>query len=123
VVLPKHAVADALAAHALALPEAWQDHPWEGDRVAKVRKKIFAFLAHDDSGRLGVKLPQSGGFALTLACATPMAYGLGRHGWVTLQLSDPSVPEVGVLRDWITESYRAVAPKTVVKQLDDPAGV
>ena len=37
--VPEHRLADALAAHALALPEAWPDSPWEGDRVAKVGKK------------------------------------------------------------------------------------
>ena len=111
-------VADKLAAHALGLPDTWQDFPWEGDRVAKVGKKIFAFLATDDRGSLGVKLPQSAGFALSLDCAKPMAYGLGRHGWVTLQLRDPSVPDLDVLRDWVTESYRAIAPKKLVKRLD-----
>ncbi|PZR83331.1 MAG: dGTPase [Candidatus Aeolococcus gillhamiae] len=111
-------VADTLAAHALGLPDAWQDFPWEGDRVAKVRKKIFAFLTSDDTGSLGVKLPESGGFALSLSCAKPMAYGLGRHSWVTLQLGDPSAPDVEVLREWVTESYRAVAPKTLIKRLD-----
>jgi predicted DNA-binding protein (MmcQ/YjbR family) len=111
-------LAEAVAAHALGLPDAWQDHPWEGDRVAKVGKKIFAFLASDDRGSLGVKLPHSGGFALSLACATPMAYGLGRHGWVTVQLHGRDLPAEAVLRDWVTESYRAVAPKTLVKRLD-----
>jgi predicted DNA-binding protein (MmcQ/YjbR family) len=47
-----------------------------------------------------------------------MAYGLGRHGWVTVLLSDPTVPQLDILCDWITESYRAVAPKTLVKRLD-----
>jgi predicted DNA-binding protein (MmcQ/YjbR family) len=117
--VPKHRLADALAAHALALPEAWPDSPWEGDRVAKVGKKIFAFLTADDAGSLGVKLPGAGGFALSLPCATPMAYGLGRHGWITVRLDDPGVPEEGVLRDWITESYRAVAPKKLVNLLDE----
>jgi predicted DNA-binding protein (MmcQ/YjbR family) len=110
--------ADTVAAHALALPGAWQDFPWEGDRVAKVGKKIFAFLPSDDDGRLGVKLPHSGGFALSLACATPMPYGLGRHGWVTVLLSASDTPAVGVLCDWAVESYRALAPKTLVTQLD-----
>jgi predicted DNA-binding protein (MmcQ/YjbR family) len=113
-----HAAADAVADHALSLPQACQDFPWEGDRVAKVGKKIFAFLASDDDGSLGVKLPVSGGFALTLPCAKPMAYGLGKHGWITLRLADPSAPDVALLRDWVTESYRAVATKTLVKGLD-----
>jgi predicted DNA-binding protein (MmcQ/YjbR family) len=110
--------AAALRAHALALPEAWPDSPWEGDSVAKVGRKIFAFLPSDPRASLGVKLPASGGFALSLACVTPMAYGLGRHGWVTLQLGDPSAPDVEVLCEWITESYRAVATTTLVRRLD-----
>jgi predicted DNA-binding protein (MmcQ/YjbR family) len=113
-----HAVADALAEHALSLPQAWQDFPWDGDRVAKVGKKIFVFLATEDDGRLGVKLLLSGGFALSLPCVEPMAYGLGKHGWITLHLADPSSPGVAMLRDWVTESYRAVATKTLVKSLD-----
>jgi predicted DNA-binding protein (MmcQ/YjbR family) len=115
--VPKPTLADQLARHALSLPEAWEDHPWENDRVAKVRKKIFAFLAGADTETLSLKLPASGIFALSLPCATPTSYGLGRHGWVTLRLDDPSTPAVDLLRDWIDESYRAVAPKTLVRLL------
>lgn len=110
-------IADQLAHHALAKPEAWEDHPWEGDRVAKVRKKIFAFLPSDDAGSMGVKILHSGAYALTLACATPMAYGLGKHGWVTISLDDPSRPGVDLLRDWIDESYAALAPKTLARRV------
>lgn len=113
----RHRTADATARRALALPGAWEDHPWEGDRVAKVGKKIFAFLSHDDAGSIGVKLPRSGGFALTLPCATPMGYGLGRHGWVTLRLDDPSLPDLDLLGEWIEESYGAVAPKRLTDRL------
>jgi predicted DNA-binding protein (MmcQ/YjbR family) len=115
--VPKPSIADATARHALGLPETWEDHPWEGDRVAKVGKKIFAFLAGDDGGTLGVKLPHSAGYALSLPCATPMGYGLGRHGWITLTLDHPSTPDVALLRDWIEESYRAVAPKRLSRGL------
>ena len=110
-------LAAQLTRHALAKPEAWEDHPWEGDRVAKVRKKIFTFLPSDDAGSLGVKIPHSGAYALTRACATPMAYGLGKHGWVTIRLDDPSLPGVGLLRDWIDESYAALAPKTLARRV------
>jgi predicted DNA-binding protein (MmcQ/YjbR family) len=99
------------------MPEAWEDHPWEGDRVAKVRKKIFVFLPSDDAGSLGVKIPRSGGYALTLACATPMAYGLGKHGWVTVSLAAASRPDAGLLRDWIEESYTTIAPRTLARRL------
>lgn len=36
-------------AYCLAKPGAWQDEPWEGDIVAKVGDKIFAFLGNGDS--------------------------------------------------------------------------
>ena len=114
-------VADDLRAHALALPEAWADSPWEGDNVAKVRRRIFAFLPTDDHGSLGVKLPTSAGFALTLGAVTPMAYGLGRHGWVTIALGSPTTPDGVLLRDWISESYRAIAPRRLAALLS-PAG-
>jgi predicted DNA-binding protein (MmcQ/YjbR family) len=111
-------ISDRLTRHALAKPEAWQDQPWEEDRVAKVRKKIFVFLPSDDAGSLGVKLPHSGGYALTLACTTPMAYGLGKHGWMTVQLADKSCPAAPLLCDWIDESYAAIAPVTLVRLLE-----
>jgi len=114
-------ISDELARHSLAKPEAWEDRPWEGDRVAKVRKKIFVFLPSDDSGSVGVKLPHSAAYAVTLSCATPMAYGLGKHGWVTIDLADKSRPSDELLRDWIDESYAAIAPVTLVRRAEaDP---
>jgi predicted DNA-binding protein (MmcQ/YjbR family) len=38
-----------LRAHALKHPEAWEDEPWPGDHVAKVGKKIFAFLGGEET--------------------------------------------------------------------------
>jgi predicted DNA-binding protein (MmcQ/YjbR family) len=35
--------------HCLAKPGAWLDQPWEGDHVAKVGDKIFAFLGGSDA--------------------------------------------------------------------------
>jgi len=105
-----------LVVFALSLPEAWKDEPWEEDTVVKVRKKIFVFFGSErNPTQLGVKLPHSAAYALTLACATPMAYGLGRSGWVTVQLRSRDAPDDHLLRDWIVESYRAVAPKTLAR--------
>ena len=47
-----------LLAFALALPEAWEDHPW-GESVAKVGKKVFVFFGMpdaDEGPRFTVKL-------------------------------------------------------------------
>ncbi len=104
--------APRLLAAALALPGAWQDSPWN-HTVAKVGKKIFAFIG-DDS--LGVKLVYSHAFALSLPGAEPMRYGLGKAGWVTLPLDAKSPPNE-LLVEWIVESYTLIAPKKLVKQL------
>ena len=39
--------------YCLAKPGAWQDEPWEGDVVAKVGNKIFAFLGNETA--IGLK--------------------------------------------------------------------
>ena len=41
---------EEVLAYCLAKPGAWQDEPWEGDVVAKVGPKIFAFLGSDSVG-------------------------------------------------------------------------
>lgn len=112
--------ADCLA-RALALPEAHEDFPW-GERVVKVRGRIFLFLGLVDRHlRLSVKLPASHPMALLLDGCIPTAYGLGRHGWVTAQLgADGSGPDPDLLPGWIAESYCAVAPKRLARALSPP---
>jgi predicted DNA-binding protein (MmcQ/YjbR family) len=103
---------------ALSLPEAVEDHPW-GDDVAKVRGKIFVFLggAASPRPRMTVKLAESNSHALAIEGAEPTGYGLGKSGWVTVPLEAPGVTP-DLLRDWIEESYRIVAPQLLVAQLD-----
>ncbi len=100
-----------LLEHALGLPEAYEDHPW-GENVAKVGKKIFAFFGGPDGTSVTLKLVESHPFALAVPGAAPTGYGLGKAGWVTIPLA--SAPPAGVLRDWIDESYRLVAPKKLL---------
>ena len=110
-----------LRTFSLAYPETREDFPWEEDRVIKVRSKIFVFLG--DSS-IGVKLTHSNQAALGLPFVRPMAYGLGRSGWVTIDLGRARKPPVDLLEAWIDESYRAVAPKRLVEALgraDRPA--
>ena len=106
-----------LLAYCLGKPGAWQDEPWEDDVVVKVRGKIFVFLGPDGSRRISVKLAESHAHAVAIEGAQPTGYGLGRSGWVTVPLRAPGL-SLGVLRDWVEESYRIVAPKRLVAELD-----
>jgi predicted DNA-binding protein (MmcQ/YjbR family) len=112
--------AEALRAYALGFPEAREDFPW-GERVVKVKDKVFVFLGRDEED-LGVtvKLPSSGLIALGLPFASPTGYGLGKSGWVTARFTAKDKPPLDMLRKWIEESYRAVAPKNLVASLDAP---
>jgi predicted DNA-binding protein (MmcQ/YjbR family) len=102
-----------LMAFALRYREAVLDHPW-GEDVVKVRGKIFGFfgVAAPELG-IGVKLPESGAFALSQPFVKPSGHGLGRAGWVSAQFGAKEPAPLDVLRDWIDESYRAVAPRTL----------
>lgn len=107
-----------LRAHALGLPEAWEDHPW-GESVAKVGKKVFVFFGMVDASaelRFTVKLRDSLDEALLMPWVTPAGYGLDRGGWVTADVPDDAPLEM--LLGWIEESYRAVAPRRLVAELD-----
>ena len=102
---------------ALSLPGAFEDHPWN-ETVAKVggSGKVFVFLGGPEgTGAITVKLDESHGHALSLDGARPTGYGLGKAGWVTIPLAGGTFE---VLRDFVEESYRIVAPRRLVAALD-----
>ena len=110
------AAREKVLAFALSLPETVEEHPW-GEDVVKVRGKIFVFVGASGSRRISVKLAESHAHALAIDGAEPTGYGLGKAGWVTVPVRGPGV-SLGVLRDWVEESYRIVAPKRLVAELD-----
>jgi predicted DNA-binding protein (MmcQ/YjbR family) len=95
------------------LPGTREDFPWN-ELVIKVGAKVFVFLGGDEPA-ITVKLVESHGHALSIEGARPTGYGLAKSGWVTVPVSD--VP-VDTLREWVEESYRIVAPKRLVAELD-----
>ena len=108
----------ALRDYSLAKPGAWEDQPWEGDTVAKVGEKIFAFLG---SETIGLKCGPNRDVADEWLSrfpedATAMAY-IGRFGWNSLRI-DGAIPE-DELREAIDASYEAVVGKLPRK--DRPA--
>jgi predicted DNA-binding protein (MmcQ/YjbR family) len=76
---------EQLSAYCLAKPGAWEDQPWEGDTVAKVHQKIFAFLGENSVGvKAGSSREEADEWLLRYPDdASVMAY-IGRSGWNTL---------------------------------------
>ncbi|MEU9891781.1 MmcQ/YjbR family DNA-binding protein [Sphaerisporangium sp. NPDC051011] len=116
---------ERLREFALGFPAAHEEFPW-GESVVKVNKKIFVFLGLEEptekwGPKLSVKLGESNGHALSVPGAAPTSHGLGRSGWVTVPFTD-DMPDFDVLCDWVEESYRIVAPKRLVAELDAPEG-
>ncbi|MFF7945370.1 MmcQ/YjbR family DNA-binding protein [Streptomyces griseorubiginosus] len=108
---------------ALGLPGAAEEFPW-GESVAKVNGKVFVFLGvSDGSYPMGVtvklKDAEAHAHALTSPGAEPAGYGLGKAGWVRVPLAEQGAPAAELLCDWVEESYRAIAPKRLIAQLDD----
>jgi predicted DNA-binding protein (MmcQ/YjbR family) len=113
---------DNLLAYCLAKPGAWRDEPWEGDVVAKVGGKIFAFLGPGQPLTVGVKCGANREAADEWLRRYPddasiMAY-IGRSGWNTLRAGG-AIPDEELL-EAIDESYQTVVRKLPKK--DRPAG-
>jgi predicted DNA-binding protein (MmcQ/YjbR family) len=113
---PKNPDEAALRDLGLSFPETTEDFPW-GHRTLKVKGKAFVFMgtgaeagARDDAFFISCKLPESAPMALTLPGVAPTGYGLGKAGWVSASFPPGRAP-VAMLKEWLRESYCAVAPK------------
>ena len=112
----------ALRAFGLALPEAVEDFPW-GHTALKARGKTFVWLDKSDGSlSLTVKLPVSRDFALVFDFADPAGYGLGRSGWISCRFAPGEAADLDLIKRWIAESYRAVAPKKLAALVPDEDG-
>jgi predicted DNA-binding protein (MmcQ/YjbR family) len=107
---------DQLLATCLGKPGAWEDEPWEGDVVAKVGSKIFAFLGAGIPGgpaTLGLKCGATREAADEWLLRYPgdvsvMPY-IGRFGWNSLRVGG-AIPD-GELLEAVDASYRSVVSK------------
>jgi predicted DNA-binding protein (MmcQ/YjbR family) len=112
---------DELLAYCLAKPGAWQDEPWDGDVVAKVGGKIFAFLG-SGAGSVGLKCGTTREaadewLARYPADAAVMPY-IGRSGWNSLQI-EGAIPADELL-EAVDASYEAVVSKLPKKDRPPP---
>jgi hypothetical protein len=82
---------------------------------------VFAFLGRaepgDDYG-IALMLPESSEQTLSLGCCeADRGMGSAARNWVTIEVAAEDCPPLEVGLDWIEESYRTIAPKTLVRGL------
>ncbi len=110
-------VAAALRDHALTFPETSEGASCV-HRAFKVRKKNFLFVGEQDGGacKLMLKLGPSLDEAAELADSDPR-FEVGGLGWATVRFEASELPDQALLERWVDESYRLIAPKSLVKLL------
>jgi predicted DNA-binding protein (MmcQ/YjbR family) len=96
--------------YALGKPGAWADQPWEGDHVAKVGTRIFAFLGDETIGVKAAATREEADewLARYPDAASVMPY-IGRQGWNVLRL-DGGVPDDELL-EAVDASYDLVVAR------------
>ena len=108
----------------LALPEAHEVEAW-GAPTFRVRNKLFAMYAtadnHHGAGRPAVWCKAAPGNQGLMVRANPDRFFVppyvGPNGWIGIRLDrSPDWKEVGEL---MRDSYRLVAPKRLIKVLDE----
>lgn len=119
--MSKHdAVLQALRKLGLSYPGAHGKSPWPGHDDLAVKDKTFAYLSvPGEPLQVSFKLPFSAPEALEAPNAEPTGYGLGKSGWVTLRYDPEDEPPLDQLKSWLDESYRAQAPKKLLKELTE----
>jgi predicted DNA-binding protein (MmcQ/YjbR family) len=112
---PQH---DRLAAIVKRLPGAYEDRPW-GSIHCKVAGKIFCGWGRHDDGAMSVGFKTDKELQAALVRSDPrftIAAYVGKHGWVDMKIG--SKPDWAEVEQFIVASYRMIAPKKLIKELD-----
>lgn len=116
----KRQPAEVLRQAAMQYPEAVAGIACAGTtlekQTIKVRNKAFLFLGANDAM---LKLSDSLTVATELAATEPNRFKVGAHGWVTITFVEGQSPPNAPLKDWVSESYRLLAPKQLVATLSE----
>ena len=122
--MPADAMHARLLRIALALPGAYEDRPW-GSVHCKVAGKIFVGWGRDEDGEMSVGFKTDKQLQTMLVASDArftVARYVGKHGWVDMRIG--AKPDWAEVATFIADSYRMIAPKKLVRQLDggDAAG-
>jgi hypothetical protein len=114
----KDAFHDRLLAIVLKLPGAYEDRPW-GSVHCKVDGKIFVGWGRLDDGDMSIGIRVDKALQPMLVADDPrfsIAKYVGKYGGVDMRLGKK--PDWREVENFIVESYRIIAPKKRVKELD-----
>ncbi len=118
----KDAFHDRLLAIVLQLPGAYEDRPW-GSVHCKVDGKIFVGWGRHEDGNMSIGLRVDTAFQPMLVANDSrftVAKYVGKYGGVDMRIGPR--PHWGEVEKFIVESYRLIAPKKRLAELDgDPA--
>lgn len=109
-------ISEHLRARALALPETSEGTSCV-NRAFKVRKKNFLFVGEKEE-RVRVMLKLDASLEEARAMEDPRIE-VGKLGWVTVRFAPDDVPDADLLADWVEESFRTLAPRTLVRRVDE----
>jgi predicted DNA-binding protein (MmcQ/YjbR family) len=122
---PKASIDDSIMermrAICLPLPEAEESEAFDAPTF-KIRNKNFAML-HQPDGRTSVWCKATMEAQQALIHSEPKRYYsppyVGHKGWVAAWLDADVDPDWEEIDEIITESYRLIAPKRLVKAMDE----
>jgi len=120
---PQQRAEAELTAYGLTFPETTAGPGWQTTRALYVRKKMFAVFGAKgealDALTLIMKLPISAEMAEELAFVRPARGWYKQHNWVTAHFAadDDVLAEMATLKGWLKQSYVAVAPKALGRQV------
>src|SRR4051812_27981730 len=113
---------DRLLQIVLRLPGAYEDRPW-GSVHCKVAGKIFVGWGRHDDGEMGLGFRVDLELQSMLVASDPrfkIAKYVGQYGGVDMRIGPK--PNWDEIEQFIVESYRIIAPKKLVKELDARGG-
>jgi predicted DNA-binding protein (MmcQ/YjbR family) len=97
-------------------PETQELETW-GHPTFRVGEKIFASYGESEEGpRIGVKATKPDQAVLIEDPRIEVAKYVGRHGWISLHADRL---QWGFIAELVEQSYRLIAPKRLVRQLDE----
>ena len=109
---------DRLLGIVLTLPGAYEDRPW-GSVHCKVAKKIFVGWGRHDDGEMSIGVRTTLDRQAKLVRSdrrVSVAKYSGKYGGIDVRLGPK--PDWDEVERFIVESYRLIAPKKLVKELD-----